>query len=67
MAEHTNPSRETRAEEGAQARHDHSADRGPTADEETAAETNTASDTTAREYKEMTERGAKQEGEGRLP
>jgi hypothetical protein len=67
MAEHTNPSRETRAEEAEQARHDHGADRPPTPDEEAAAETNTVSEETRDAYADMAERGANQQGEGRLP
>lgn len=67
MPDHTTPSRETRAEEAEQARHDHRADREPTPDEEAAAESNTLSDTTRRGYQEMAERGANQPGEGRLP
>jgi hypothetical protein len=67
MADHTNPSRETRAEEAEQARRDHTADRPPTPDEEAAAETNEVSDEARQGYQEMAERGAHQEGEGRLP
>lgn len=67
MAEHTNPSRDTRAEEAEQARHDHSADRPPTPDEAAAADSNDVSEEAREGYSDMAKRGARQEGEGRIP
>ncbi len=65
--EHTTPDRETRDAERAEAEVHAGADRMPTPDAEaTADELELDSETGAR-YEEMAERGANQEGEGRLP
>ena len=62
------PSDETRAAEDEDARVHAGADEEPTADEEAAAERAEKNDpSVAEHYEEMTERGAKQKGEGRLP
>jgi hypothetical protein len=64
----TRPSDETRAEEQRDERIPAQADDAPTGDEEAAAErAGTADEETERSYKEAIERGARQEGEGRLP
>ncbi len=67
MPDHTKPSADTRAEEAREARQSHGADRDPTADEEELAEGNTPNPETAAHEREMDERGAHQQGEGRLP
>jgi hypothetical protein len=64
----TRPSAETRKEETRDARVTTHADDTPTSAEEAAAErAGDADDATSRSYKEAIERGARQEGEGRLP
>ena len=63
----TRPSAETRAAERDESDARHDAGRAPTRDEETAAEGNTPDAETAEHYEEMVERGANQEGEGRVP
>jgi hypothetical protein len=65
MADHTRPADATRAEEAEEARKGHDAGRGPTPEEEAAAEQNTVDDKTREGYEEMLERGAHQEGEGK--
>ncbi|HWG74504.1 MAG TPA: hypothetical protein VG184_10675 [Acidimicrobiales bacterium] len=67
MADHTLPNADTRAEEALQAQKDHEAGRGPTPDEEAAAEAHAISPETESHYEDMAERGANQQGEGRLP
>jgi len=67
-AERTRPSAETRATEDEDAGTAAHADDRPSADEEAAAERADDLDPAAeRAYKEALERGANQEGEGRLP
>jgi hypothetical protein len=66
-ADHTRPDNATRDAEVRAAGASHEAGRGPTPEEEKAAE-GLRSDKGVREhYQEMTERGAKQKGEGRVP
>ena len=66
--ERTRPSDETRAAEAVDAREVAHADRPPTKDEEEAAERErVADDDTAQAYEEALERGARQQGEGRVP
>jgi hypothetical protein len=67
MADHTLPSKETRAEEADEARQQAAAGRGPTPTEEAAADSNEPSPSVAEHEQEMQERGAHQQGEGRLP
>jgi hypothetical protein len=67
MSDHTQPSKATRDEEERQAQHSHDAGQGPTPDEEALADANTASPAVAEHEEEMLERGASQQGEGRLP
>lgn len=62
----TTPSDATKAAEETEADTAHQADRPPTAEEEQAAPTSANSET-AKDYKEMAERGANVEGEGELP
>lgn len=62
----TTPSEATRAAEEAEAAASHQADRPPTAEEEQAAPEQ-ASPETAKDYKEMAERGAEVKGEGQIP
>ncbi len=66
MDDHTLPSPETRAAEREEAGTTHDADRAPTPDEEAAAEDLEASPEVAETYEEMAERGAEQQGEGRI-
>lgn len=67
-SERTRPSAETRAEEEADARVKPSSDEAPTSEEEEAAARGDAlDDDEKRAYKDAIERGARQEGEGRLP
>jgi len=63
----TTPSAETRATERDEARHEHAADRPPTDDEERAATSTEADPETAAHYEEMADKGARAEGEGRIP
>lgn len=67
MTEHTKPNAETREAERAAADIEPGAPQVPTPEEEAAAERNTVSPGVAENYQEMTERGANQEGEGRIP
>jgi hypothetical protein len=64
----TRPSAETRKEEARDENVSAHADETPTSAEEAAAErAGDADEETSRSYKEAIERGAHQEGEGRLP
>ncbi|HEY5012840.1 MAG TPA: hypothetical protein VIK61_09070 [Acidimicrobiia bacterium] len=63
----TRPSDRTRVAEREEARTTARADREPTADEEQRAEAQTLDPEVAEHYEEMTERGANQHGEGRVP
>jgi len=66
--ERTRPSRETRATEEEDERVTAHADDLPTPEEEAAAERGRVDDPeAATAYKEAIERGARQEGEGRIP
>jgi len=67
MTEHTRPDSETREAERDEARAAHDADREPTPEEENAADELELDPEVAENYEEATERGAKQEGEGRIP
>ncbi|HEY7105679.1 MAG TPA: hypothetical protein VH986_04715 [Acidimicrobiia bacterium] len=67
MPESTRPSRETREEERREADTTAQADRAPTEDEERAAEQNELDPDVTEHEREMADRGAKQEGEGRVP
>ncbi|HEY5013602.1 MAG TPA: hypothetical protein VIK61_12985 [Acidimicrobiia bacterium] len=61
------PSDATREFESEDAHTEAGADRAPTSDEEKSAETNELDPKVAEHYEEMAERGANQQGEGRLP
>ena len=65
----TKPSSETVAADEAAAATPHDAPQTPTAEESAAADRSRDSvdDTVRADYKDMTERGANQKGEGRLP
>jgi hypothetical protein len=64
----TQPSRETRAAEAADAQAHAEADDMPTEEEAAAAErAGTADPEVAEHYEEMAQRGADQQGEGRIP
>jgi hypothetical protein len=67
MPEHTRPSPETRAAERQEALADHDADGPPTSEEEELADELEADPEVAEHERDMTERGARQQGEGRLP
>jgi len=67
MATPTRPSRETRDAEREDADRKAGADRVPTEDEERLAEQHTPDESVAEHEAEMLERGARQEGEGRVP
>jgi hypothetical protein len=67
MSEPTRPTRETRDEERVDAQRSAGADREPTPDEEAAAEQNELDPGVVQHEREMAERGAHQEGEGRIP
>ena len=68
LAPPTTPDRATIAEDRKALDDDHQADREPTADEEAAAERSGEVDPAVAEaYKDAIERGAAQEGEGRIP
>jgi hypothetical protein len=68
MPDQTRPSDETRAAEKSDARQTAEPDDMPTPEEEAAAERAGELDPeVAEHYKEMSERGADQKGEGRLP
>ncbi len=67
MPDHTLPTKTTRDEEASEARQSADAGREPTAEEEAAADSNTPDPSVASHEQEMNERGATQEGEGRLP
>jgi hypothetical protein len=63
----TNPSRATRDAERDEAQAEHVADRPPTKEEAELAERRPLDPEVAGREREMTERGAHQQGEGRLP
>jgi hypothetical protein len=63
----TQPDRTTRDEEELEARKAHEAGRGPTDAEADAADSVTPDPAVARHEREMLEKGAHQQGEGRLP
>jgi hypothetical protein len=63
----TRPSAETRDAERVEAHAKHESDRAPTPQEEAAAEAELADPNVAEHEKEMLQRGANQQGEGRLP
>ena len=63
----TRPNAETREAERKEADRQAGADREPTAEEEKSAEGRTSDPDVAEHERDMAERGAKQEGEGRLP
>ena len=63
----TRPDKETRATERDEAERRAGADREPTPDEETQADSRPLGEGVAEHEKEMAERGANQQGEGRLP
>ena len=67
MDERTTPDEDTRAAERADADRQGSADRMPTPEEEAIADDLEVDPQVAKHEKEMAERGADQEGEGRLP
>jgi hypothetical protein len=67
-SEHTRPSDATKEAERKEARRGPSSDREPTPEESAVAdELPEIDEGVESSYKEMTERGAKQEGEGRIP
>ena len=63
----TRPSADTRRAERAEAERPAGADREPTADEEARAESQPLDPEVVEHEREMAERGAHQEGEGRIP
>jgi hypothetical protein len=63
----TRPTGETRATEREDAERTAGADRDPTAEEEATAESQKLDPQVAEHEREMAERGANQEGEGRIP
>jgi hypothetical protein len=65
-AQPTRPSAETREAERAEAQAKHESDRAPTPDEEAVAAQDVEPDVAEHE-EEMLERGANQQGEGRVP
>jgi hypothetical protein len=67
MPDRTNPSPATRDEEAREARVPPGASEVPTPEEEAAAESNPVDPEVAEHEREMTERGAHQKGEGRIP
>ncbi|HEY7135994.1 MAG TPA: hypothetical protein VIB48_13095 [Acidimicrobiia bacterium] len=67
MADRTKPDSATREEEAREARTAAGAPQQPTPDEERAAEANRPDPAVAEHEREMNERGANQQGEGRLP
>ena len=67
MSDRTRPSADTRAAEEHEARRAPGADREPTAEEERLAERTDLPDAVVDHEEEMTERGARQKGEGRIP
>jgi anti-anti-sigma factor len=67
MADPTRPDQATRAEEARDAERPAGPDRGPTPDEEAIADDLDIDPATAEHYEEMAERGANQQGEGRIP
>ncbi|MBV8949727.1 MAG: hypothetical protein JOZ99_02545 [Actinobacteria bacterium] len=67
MSERTNPSRATRDEEAREAQTRAGAPEKPTPEEERLADSNRLDPEVAEHEREMTERGANQKGEGRLP
>ena len=67
MAKHTTPNAQTRDAEAAEALKDHGAGDAATPDEAEAADGNRLDPGVASHEQEMAERGAHQQGEGRLP
>jgi hypothetical protein len=67
MSDRTTPNDETRAAERDEAKRAAGADRMPTREEDAAADELELDPEVARHEREMAERGAHQEGEGRLP
>ena len=67
MAEHTQPDQATRDEEKLEAQKGHDPARGPSDAETAAAEGVSPDPSVATPEREMAERGAHQQGEGRLP
>jgi hypothetical protein len=67
MPDHTRPSQATREEEANEARQSADPGREPTAEEAAAADGNTLEPGVAAHEQEVNERGANQQGEGRLP
>jgi hypothetical protein len=65
--QNTRPSRATRAAEHREATKVAAGDREPTREEEAVADEHELDEEVAEHYEEMTERGAGQKGEGRLP
>lgn len=67
MADQEKITQATKDAERAEAHAEHGAPQTPTSEEAAAADSNTVSDETREHYQEMTEKGANQQGEGRLP
>jgi hypothetical protein len=67
MTDHSRPNTGTCAEEALQAQQAHQPDREPTADKEKVAEDLELDPGVSEHEPEMAERGAHQQGEGRLP
>jgi hypothetical protein len=65
--ERTRPNDATRSAERAEAESEHTPDRPPTEEEEREAEKNQLDPEVSEHEREMSERGANQQGEGRLP
>jgi hypothetical protein len=66
MTDHTKPNDATRQADRAAMNAEHGARETPTPEEEAAAERNQVDPETREHYQEMTERGANQQGEGRI-
>jgi hypothetical protein len=66
MTDQTKPNAQTREAAEADAHAEHGANETPTPEEEQAAEKNTVSPEVKENYQEATERGASQQGEGRI-
>jgi hypothetical protein len=67
MAEHTQPDQATRDEERLEAQRGHDPGRGPTDAESAAADPVSPDRSVADHEREMLEKGAHQQGEGRVP
>jgi hypothetical protein len=67
MADHTTPNDATRQADRDALKAEHGAPQAPSSDEEQAADANQVDGGVKEHYEDMVERGAHQQGEGRLP